>query len=314
MLPSIVTITFSPSVDKSIVAPFMIPERKIRCESSKSEPGGGGINVARAIKNLGGEALAIFPSGGHTGSLLEHLMAKEHINHIAIKTLKETREDIMVVDNATKSQYRFIMPGAALGEVEWKTCLKKLEEIENLQYVVASGSLPEGVPQNIYAQIAKMLKGKKGKFIVDTSGEPLKHAMEENLFLIKPNINELGLIAGKKTITPTEVEEIAREILSKGHCENMVVSMGASGALLISKGFSEWISPPTVESQSTVGAGDSLVAGIVYYLSIGKTLYEAVRYGVAAGTAATLNQGTELCKLSDTNRIFALINKNDSRG
>ncbi|MBS1669157.1 MAG: 1-phosphofructokinase family hexose kinase [Bacteroidetes bacterium] len=305
----IVTITFSPCVDKSIIAPFILPDRKIRCESLKSEPGGGGINVARAIKKLGGEALAIFPSGGHTGKLLEHLMLRETISHIAIKALKETREDIMVVDIATKNQYRFVMPGAPLSEDEWKTCLKSLEEIDNVQYVVASGSLPEGVPTDIYARIAKIVKGKKAKFIVDTSGEPLKHAMEENLFLIKPNINELGVIVGKKTITPTEVEEIAKGILSKGKCENIVVSMGANGALLITEDFSEWISPPLVESQSTVGAGDSLVAGIVYYLSIGKTLSKAVRYGVAAGTAATMNQGTELCKLEDTDRIFEQIDR-----
>ena len=305
----IVTITFSPCVDKTIVAPFMLPERKIRCESLKSDPGGGGINVARAIKKLGGEALAIFPSGGHTGNLLEHLMEKEKITHIAIKALKETREDIMVLDSTTKNQYRFVMPGAPLTEEEWKTCLKTLEEIEGIQYVVASGSLPEGVPEDIYAQIAKIAKKKNAKFIVDTSGEPLKHALEENLFLIKPNINELGVISGKKGMVPSEVEETARGILSKGNCESMVVSMGANGALLITKEFSELISPPPVESQSTVGAGDSLVAGIVHYLSIGKPLSEAVRFGVAAGTAATLNQGTELCKLVDTETILAQINK-----
>jgi 6-phosphofructokinase 2 len=308
-MPSIITITFSPCIDKSTSISELIPEKKLKCSTPKLEPGGGGINVARAIKKLGGEATAIFPSGGYTGKFFDHLMEVEKISSMIIETKNESRENIIVLDESANNQYRFGMPGTILSDEEWKQILKLVEEITDAAFIIASGSLPPGVPLNIYAQLAKIAKNKKAKFIVDTSGEALKHAADEGVYLLKPNFGELSSLAGTKEILPGEIKEIATEIIAKGKAEVRVVSMGAAGAMLVTKEMAEMITPPPVIRKSTVGAGDSMVAGIVYYLSQNKNLHEAVQYGVACGTAATLNPGTELCSKEDADRLFVEILK-----
>lgn len=306
-MPSVITITFSPCIDKSTSVAALVPEKKLRCAAPRLEPGGGGINVARAIKKLGGEATAIFPSGGYTGKYFNHLLEKENIDVVIIESGNETRENIIVLDEANNNQYRFGMPGTLLTESEWKKCLQAVEEISEAEFIIASGSLPPGVPVDIYARLAKMATAKKAKFIVDTSGEALKQAVEEGVYLLKPNLGELSYLAGKKEIQISEVVSIARSVIARGKCEAMVVSLGAAGAMLVTAGMAQQFIPPPVDRKSTVGAGDSMVAGIVFYLSQGKELSQAVPYGVACGTAATLNAGTELCKKEDADRLFPLI-------
>lgn len=306
-MSQILTITFSPCIDKSTSVPSLIPEKKLTCTAPVLEPGGGGINVARAIIKLGGEATAIFPSGGYTGKYFNHLLENEQVPVVIIETANETRENIIVADQATNNQYRFGMPGTTLGKGEWQQCLYAVEAMNDVEFIVASGSLPPGVPLNIYAQLAKIAKGKKAKFIVDTSGAALKYAADEGVYLLKPNLGELSTLAGKKEISLDEVEKLAKEIIAKGKCEVMVVSMGASGAMLVTNEMAEIFTPPPVKRKSTVGAGDSMVGGLVFYLSIGKSLAASVQYGVACGTAATLNPGTALCTKEDADRLYTLI-------
>lgn len=306
-MSKIITITFSPCIDKSTSVSSLIPEKKLKCAIPKMEAGGGGINVARALKKLGAEAIAIFPSGGYTGKFFNHLLDKEKITSVIIETSSETRENIIVLDASTNNQYRFGMPGTELKENEWQQCLKAVEKINNVAYIVASGSLPPGVPLNIYAQLSKIATQKMAKFIVDTSGEALKLALAEGVYLLKPNLGELSSLAGKKELQLHEVKDIARDMMAKGKCAAMVVSMGAAGAMLVTPDFAETISAPPVHRISTVGAGDSMLAGILYYLAAGKTMREAARYGVACGTAATLNAGTELCRKEDAEKLYTSI-------
>ena len=306
-MPSIVTITFNPCIDKSTSIPQLIPEKKLICTSPTLEPGGGGINVARVINRFGAEALAIFPSGGYSGQFFNQLIKKENIPAKIIETKNETRENIIVLDESSNNQYRFGMPGAGLNETEYNLCLKAVEELDDVSFIIASGSLPPGVPSNVYARISKIARAKKAKFIVDTSGDSLKQAIEEGVYLLKPNLGELSYLAGKKYLQFSETEEIAKHIIESGKCEVMVISMGAEGALLVTNEMTEMIVPPGVIRKSTVGAGDSMVAGIVYYLSIGKTIHEAAQYGVACGTAATMNPGTELCRKVDVEKLYLEI-------
>ncbi len=303
-MSNIITITFSPCIDKSTTVASLIPEKKLKCSQPILEPGGGGINIARAIKKLGGEAVAIFPSGGYTGKHFNYLLEKENINSIIIETANETRENIIVLDKSANEQFRFGMPATALSVLEWSKCITALEAIKDVSFIIASGSLPHTVPLDIYARIAKIAKDKQAKFIVDTSGEALKEAIKEGVYLFKPNLGELGFLADKKIIQPAEVKDIASKIIAEGKCEVMVVSMGEAGAMLITKDLAELIKSPHVQRKSTVGAGDSMVAGIVHYLSLGKSIQEAAKYGVACGTAATMNDGTELCKKVDADHLY----------
>ena len=304
-MSSIVTVTFSPSIDKSFTVPEMVPDKKLRCSAPHLDPGGGGINVARAIRILGGDATAVFPSGGYTGKQFNKLLADEGVPSVIIESNNETRENIVVVDQSKNLQYRFGMPGTALREEEWKEILRVIDAMQDIEYLVCSGSLPPGVPEDIYAQLAVMAKHKGARCIVDTPGRALQLAIDAGLYLIKPNIGELSAFAGKDYLSIDDAKAIAKGIVTNGHCEVVVVSMGPAGAMVVTKDETEIFTSPKVDRKSTVGAGDSMVAGIVYSLFQNKTLHEAVRYGIACGTAATMNSGTELCRKEDVEALFA---------
>lgn len=303
----IITITFSPCIDKTTSVPDFIPEKKLRCAAPILEAGGGGVNVSRAIVKLGGHSIAVYPSGGCTGVLFDKLLADDKVTSKIVRTESETRENFIVVQESTGDQYRFGTPGTFLAEHEWKELVKMVEEENDIDFIVASGSLPPGVPLDIYAQMAAIAKEKNARFIVDTSGDALKYAINEGVFLVKPNLNELGALTGKPVANSTQIVEAARQIIIEKNCKAVVVSMGGAGAIFVTGDHAEKISVPKVDLKSTVGAGDSMVAGIVLYLSRGAELLEAVQYGLACGTSATMNPGTELCKKEDADQLFRQI-------
>jgi 6-phosphofructokinase 2 len=306
-MPAILTITFNPCIDKSITVPLLQPEKKLSCSISACEPGGGGINVARAIVQLGGEAKAIYPAGGCTGEHFNDLLRKANVPSQIIPIQNETRENIILTDLSSGLQYRFGMPGPQILEEEWKLCLNAINTFDNVEYIVASGSLSPGIPTDIFAQLAVIAKNRSARLVVDTSGEALAHAVNEGVFLLKPNLGELSSLVGQKELTEDQVEEEARQLIQNGHCEIIVVSMGARGAMLISANETWRAIPPIVQPVSTVGAGDSMLAGIVLSLSKKKNLCEALQFGIACGSAATLHPGTGLCRIEDVNQLINRI-------
>ncbi|OQP45603.1 1-phosphofructokinase family hexose kinase [Niastella populi] len=306
----IVTITMNPAVDKSTSIDKLVPEKKMRCSELITEAGGGGINVSKAIKELGGESLAVFPSGGMNGKLLENYLSQKQISFKSIPIAHETRENIVVRETDTNSQYRFVMPGAVLSEKEAHACFELLQQLEpRPTCIVASGSLPPGIPDDFFGQLARVVKQLNARYIIDTSGRPLQLAAKEGVYLLKPNLSELCALVGKEHLEVNEVDDAAMEVIKQGSCEVMVVSMGATGALLVTRDGCEHVPTPTVKKQSTVGAGDSMVAGMVWMLAQGKSISETVRFGVACGTAATMNPGTQLFKKEDVYRLYDWINK-----
>lgn len=308
-MSKIITITFNPAIDKSTTVEKLMPDKKLNCELPVYEPGGGGINVARAIKKLGGEATAVYLAGGYSGVKFTELLSDESIETIVTKTQNDTRENLVVVETSTNKQFRFGMPGLRVNEQEWQACLQSIEDINDVDFIVASGSLPEGIPTDIFARIALIAQKKKAKYIVDTTGEALIKAVEVGVYLIKPNLGELSALVGVEELNIESVGKVANQLIEKGKCEALAVSMGADGAMLVTKDSMVAIKPPKVERKSTVGAGDSMVAGIVLSLSKNKSLVESVQFGVACGTAATMNEGSELCRKEDAERLFDLIKR-----
>lgn len=305
-MSNIVTITFNPCIDKSTSVPALAPEKKLRCSKPIFEPGGGGINVARAIKKLGGEATAIYPAGGYSGKFLKVLLDEENVKSLVVETAKHTRENMIMLDISSNLQYRFGMPGQELSPHEREKCLQLLEETDS-EFIVASGGLSPGVPPDIFLTIANIARKKNSKLIVDSSGDALQYALHEHVYLIKPNLGELSKLAGVDELDMYDIGMAARKLIKETGCNIIVVSMGASGAMMITKDEIYKVSTPPVKRKSTVGAGDSMVAGIVLSLSKSKSLREAISYGVACGTAATINAGTGLCNLNDVNRIYEHI-------
>ena len=299
----IVTLTVNPSVDKSTHFSGLVAEQKIRCKEPLFDAGGGGINVSKAIARLRGSSLAVFASGGPIGEMLKDLVKKEKIDFEVIETNSPTRENFIAVDENTNSQYRFGFSGGALSDLESQ---KVLETISNLKpkFLVASGSLNEGLSSDFYQKVAEIAKASNSKLIVDTSGDALKKVLEIGAYLIKPNVGELAKLIGAERLEMEEVDEAAKEIIAKGGAEIVVVSLGSQGAVLITKDNYEYVPAPNVAKKSTVGAGDSMVGGMVWALSQNKSLKEVIRWGVACGSAATMNEGTQLFKFEDANRLF----------
>jgi len=302
---NVVTLTLNPAIDKSTAVPKLVPEHKLSCDPPKTEPGGGGINVARALKRLGLDARAIFVAGGPPGEVLQQLMTQEGIPYQAVPTAAWTRENFTVVDASNNQQYRFGMPGTTLTAAEQAQVLATLDALPTKPDVlVASGSLPQGMPPEFMGNIARWARQAGAKLIVDTSGEALQAAVNEGVYLLKPNLGELSKLAGVEALDSESAAEAARAIILAGKCEIVVVSLGPNGACLVTRDEEEHIPAPAVRKRSTVGAGDSMVAGMVFALCQGRPVREAVRLGVACGSAATMNSGTELFHPADAEKLF----------
>ncbi len=304
-MKTIVSIALNPTIDKSSSVEHVVAERKLYCKPPRFEPGGGGVNVSRAIKKLGGKSLLLYPAGGMTGKRLQELLDEEGLNHRPFSIVGMIRESLVILDESTGQQYRFGMPGPKLKKNEWESFLQELATIDPApDYVVASGSLPQGVPADFYAQVARIGKKRGAKTIVDVSGKALKEALNEGVFLIKPNVREFRELVGEEIKEESQIKAEAQKMVKSGRCEVLIISLGAAGALVVSEEFTEHILPPTVPIVSKVGAGDSMVAGVALSLARGNPLMESVLFGVATGSAAVMTPGSELCRREDAERLY----------
>lgn len=300
-----VTVTLNPAIDVSATVERIAPFHKLRCTSALRDPGGGGINVARALQRWGSDVAAIYPAGGPTGKLLERLAAGEGIRSLAVETDGDTREDFTVFEEATRKQYRFVFPGAPLDKAGWEGCREALgRELPGARFLVGSGSLPPGAPTDAYARLSQMAKEKGARAVIDTSGLSLKHALEEGLYLIKPNLRELRELTAKKLTGDAERLQACRELVDSGKVEIVTLTLGKEGAIASTRERAWRARAPDIEPVSTVGAGDSFLAGMLWKLAAGEDAGRALQFAVAAGTAALLAPGTALCRPADVERLF----------
>lgn len=296
----VVTLTLNPALDKSTFVDKIVADKKLRCDKPRFQPGGGGVNVSRAMRQLGHDSLAIYAAGGPEGMLFSELLKESGIIQDVITIKDRTRENFMVVNTSTNEQFRFGMPGPTLEKEEYELVRKKVEMLpESTEYFVASGSLPLGVPADFYAELASITKKKGIRFVCDTSGDALEAALEEGIYLIKPNVSELYQLLKMKNRYGHETAELASELIAQGKSEMVAVSLGSKGAMLVDdQGYRHAI-PPSLEVRSTIGAGDSMVAGMMIGLMHGKSKEDVIKMGVSAGSAATMNSGTDLSQKED---------------
>lgn len=303
-MASIYTLTLSPSLDSATMTPQIYPEGKLRCSAPVFEPGGGGINVARAITHLGGKATAIFPAGGATGEHLVALLADEQVAVDTVDAKDWTRQNLHVHVESSGEQYRFVMPGAKLSDDEFRQLEEKVLTIESGALLVISGSLPPGVKTEKLTALVQAALQRGIRCIVDSSGEALKAALEPGqLELVKPNQKELSALVNRELSQPDDVRTAAEELVRTGKSASRCGLSRSSGCAGRRQDGLCTGCATADESQSTVGAGDSMVGAMVLKLAQGASLLEMARYGVAAGSAATINQGTRLCSLADTQKI-----------
>jgi 6-phosphofructokinase 2 len=301
----IVTLTPNPAIDESTTLERLVPDRKLRCGIPRYEPGGGGVNVARTLRRLGGRALAIFPAGGPAGTLLRSLLDAEDVPHLAVPISGWTRENVNVREEATAHQYRFVLPGPELTAKEREALFEAVAGLSPFPaYVVASGSLPPGFPPDFLARVARLARSRGARFVLDSAGEAASRALEEGVHLYKPSLGEFRELAQLPGAGDAELTAEATRWIRAGRCEAIVLSLGAAGALCVTPSSAEHVRAPMVPVRSTVGAGDAMLAGVVMRLQEGWPLERAVRFGVAAAAASVMRPGTELCHRTDADRLF----------
>lgn len=302
----IVTITLSPCLDKSTTVEKFVPEKKLKCSYPMLEAGGGGINVSRALRNFKTDSFCIYISGGYTGRILNNLVYHEKLNAAPVASDLYTRENFIVFENQTHLQFRFGMPVNPITVKEWKGVIARLKKVK-AKYLVLSGSIWPYVDDEFYMQLSKYVKKNNVNFIADTSGIALRTVLKTGAFLIKPNQNEFSMLFGEKILTAKQIIAKAKQMITNGTVQNILVSLGGAGAVLISEKGAWQFTPPKLDVKSTVGAGDTMVAGIVYQMNHGATITDAVKFGIACGSATTINSGMQLASLDQAKAMLKKV-------
>jgi 6-phosphofructokinase 2 len=289
----IVTLTINPTIDAFCRTDRVIPVRKVRTHGEHYVPGGGGLNASRMIRELGGATVAFYMAGGLTGQALEGMVERTGLAAVRIPMTGLTRVSHVVLEESTGQEYRFTPEGPEVDEAEWRHCLEVLAVVD-APYVVASGSLAPGIPADFYAQVARLVKERGGRMVVDSSGPPLREALAEGVHLIKPSRGELEKLLGRTAASVAEAEALALEVVASGRAEIVALTLGAEGAVLATRDGTIRLSSPKVETRSAVGAGDAFLGAMIYAMASGQTLPQAFALGVAAGAATAAASGTAL--------------------
>ena len=308
-MPLIATLTLNPAMDLSVSTSRVISTEKLRCSLPRHDPGGGGINVARVVKTLGGKAVAVYPAGGPFGDLLQRSLDELGLVHRPVPIAGDTRESFTVDELASGLQYRFVLPGPTLSAQELQQCLDSLAALRPAPaYVVLSGSFPPGADLGFFDELLALARRIGARLVVDLSGEPLRHAAQQGgVYLMKPSLDELGTLMGRTVSAEAEQEQALRSLIRQGCAEVIVLSLGADGALYAYGDQVGRLRTPEVPVASAVGAGDSMLGAIVLAMAEGRSIPEAVCQGIAAGAATVMRPGTELCHREDVQRLLQLM-------
>lgn len=301
----IATLTLNPTIDGSSDAETVQHTRKIRTANERFDPGGGGINVARVLARLGGDTEAVYLAGGVTGPVLSGLLERLGLSHRAIPIEGDTRISLAVHERQSGKEFRFVPQGPTVSEDECQKCLGMIRSLE-CSWLVLSGSLPPGVPDDFYCRIVEIARARNVPVVLDTSGGALKATLASGgVRLVKPSLGEMEQIAGHPLRDGEQIIEAAKSLVASGGAETVAVSMGHRGALLVEA--AQVVASPAipVEARSAVGAGDSFVAAMTFGLAHGWESRRAFHLGIAAGTAAVLTPGTDLCHRADVERLAA---------
>lgn len=307
----IVTLTLNPAVDLASEAESVRPVRKIRTFGERMDPGGGGVNVSRVVRELGGETLAVVTSGGAAGRLLEELLDAAGVPHRSIPIAGHTRFSQVVEERCSGLEYRFIAEGPTLAETEWRAALAALEE-EQGGWLVLSGSLPRGVPADFYATAARAARARGQRVALDTSGEALRLALRQGggLDLAKPSLGEFEALVGRKLEDAAALEAAAKDFARNDGARLLAVTLGHRGAVLATAEGGFWRLPaPDVPAHGASGAGDSFVAAMVLALARGEPPESAFAWGSAAGGATVAARGTAHARRGDVEALYAAMHR-----
>ena len=297
----IVTLTLNPALDMATEVPALVADEKLRCSEPMLDPGGGGLNVSRAIAVLGGESLALVALGGLTGDRLAGLIRADGVPFLALTAPGETRQSLTVTELASGRQYRFMLPGPRWSEADQERVFTLLHATARPgAYGVISGSQPPGVPVDFPARLAHSMPGLN--IVLDTSGPALVEAVTHpipGLDVLRMNNEEAEHLAGKPLATRKESADFAQGLVQRGVAEKVVVARGSDGSVMVDAHQRLFAKAAKVEVKSRVGAGDSFVGGLVLAMARGQDAATAIAFATASASAAVMTDATQLCRMED---------------
>lgn len=308
-MPALITLTLNPALDLATTTDHVAPTHKLRCGPVQRFAGGGGINVARVLHRLGADVCAWALAGGAAGTQVRQLLAAEGVPTLLQPISGDTRENFSVVETTTSQEFRFVLPGPTLQPAEWQACLDALAtHTPPPRWLIASGSLPPGTPDDFYAQLARAASGRGVRVAVDTSGPPLAAALQAGVALVKPSLRELRDVMQQPLEHAADWCTAAQSLVHSGAADIVALSVGEQGAVLATH-EGVWQAPAlnVPATTGTTGAGDCFLATLVWALDRGDAPAEALRWGVAAGAAALLHPGTTLAQADDVRRLVRSV-------
>lgn len=317
-MPRILTLTLNPALDVSTAIDRVEPVHKMRCGAPTQHPGGGGINVARVLHRLGADVTAIYPAGGANGVALTKLLQAEGVPAQVVSIGGETRESFSVHEASSGQDWRFVLPGPSLSEAELRSCQEAVRmalaavgpgggpaaHARDDTWVVASGGLPPGVSDAWYADLAREVHALGARFVIDTSGPALAQALAVGADVFKPSLRELRHLTGLPLRDEASQVAAARALIDAGQAGAVALSLGEQGAILVTAGGAWRAGALDVPVVSTIGAGDSFVAGLVFGLAQGQAPQQAFAQALATSTASLLSRGTSLAEPADVARLL----------
>ncbi len=306
-MTDILTITLNPALDVLTTIDKVSDTHKMRCGAVLKHPGGGGVNVARVLHRLGANCTALYFAGGVTGERHHKLMNAEKVRCHVMPIAEETRESLTAHETSSGHDFRFVLPGPKVSVAEYEACFDYVAQHLSKKFLVISGGLAPGIPDNFYARLTALAKLHGVRVVLDANGPALSEALKVGVYLFKPSLRELRDLTGQDLPDQHSQVAAAQQLVDSGQAEVVALSLGADGAMVISS-TEHWLAPSIhVQVQTTVGAGDSFVAGMVWSLGQGDTLLKAFQYGMAAGAAALLSPGTSLSQAADVHHLLPRV-------
>lgn len=306
-MTDILTITLNPALDVLTSIDKVSDTHKMRCGAVIKHPGGGGVNVARVLHRLGANCVAAYLAGGVTGERHHKLISAEKVRCHVMPIADETRESFSVHETSSGNDFRFVLPGPNISAAEYEALFDYVALHMPKKFLVISGGLATGIPDNFCARLATLAKQHDVRVVLDTNGPALAQALQVGVYLFKPSLRELRDLTGQDL--PDEEAQIAaaQQLIESGQAEIVAVSLGADGAMVVSAHEYWRASAIQVDVQTTIGAGDSFVAGMVWALNREEGLRKAFQYGMASGAAALLAPGTSLCTAAKMHQLITNI-------
>lgn len=301
----IYTLTLNPALDRELTVDTVAFDSVLRATATRIDCGGKGFNVSRMLASLGVKSVAMGYAGGRTGEMLQEGLTRLGIETDFVWVEGETRTNVSIVSASDPHHIKVNEAGPSVSDAAWMELLEKVRgRVQAGEWWVLAGSLPPGVPATIYADLIHLIQSAGAYAVLDTSGDALRHGIAAHPFLTKPNDSEIRQLTGQSVSTPHEAIQAATSLTG---VEMVALSLGAQGAVLVNRDQCWMATPPRIQSGNPIGAGDSMVAGLVWMLTRNAPLPEVLQWGVACGAATASQPGTTVGTLEQVSALAPQI-------